>query len=159
MKVKLLFACNKKSVEERTKIVATAGKLSRFPGTVTEVYKSSTDYEKNKKFIERVIAMGHDSITDHDYLVFSLENVTPMLEQIIIQERFSSFTIKSRREVDFSKVGFITPDFRDEKYQLIKNNLEVQKKYKETPGFKEKEKEYDKNRYNIIKNKILERKK
>jgi thymidylate synthase (FAD) len=130
MKVKLLFACNKKSVEERTKIVATAGKLSRFPGTVTEVYKSSTDYEKNKKFIERVIAMGHDSITDHDYLVFSLENVTPLVEQIIIQERFSSFTIKSRREVDFSKVGFITPDFRDKKYHVLKNNLDLQKKYK-----------------------------
>ena len=88
MKVKLLSVYKKKRVEERIQIVATAGKLSRFPGTVTEVYKSSTDYEKNKKFIERVITMGHDSITDHDYLVFSLENVTPMLEQIIIQERF-----------------------------------------------------------------------
>lgn len=130
MKVKLLFACNKKSLEERAKIVATAGKLSRFPGTVTEVYKSSTDYEKNKRFIERVIAMGHESITDHDYLVFSLENVTPLVEQIIIQERFSSFTIKSRREVDFSNVGFITPDFRDINYNVLENNLKLQKKYK-----------------------------
>ena len=55
MKVKLLFACNKKSVEERTKIVATAGKLSRFPGTVTEVYKSSNDYEKNKTFRKKTL--------------------------------------------------------------------------------------------------------
>lgn len=135
MRVKLLFACNKKSVEERTKIVATAGKLSRFPGTVTEVYRSSTDYEKNKRFIERVIAMGHDSITDHDYLVFSLENVTPMVEQIIIQERFSSFTIKSRREVNFASVGFLTPSFRDKNYNLISNNIELQKKYKKHMKF------------------------
>ncbi len=130
MKVKLLFACNKKALNERTRIVATAGKLSRFPGTVTEVYKSSTDYEKNKKFIERVIAMGHESITDHDYLVFALENVTPFVEQIIIQERFSSFTIKSRREVNFANVGFVTPEFRNQKYQVLNNNLELQKKYK-----------------------------
>ncbi len=135
MKVKLLFACNKKSVEERTKIVATAGKLSRFPGTVTEVYKSSTDYEKNKKFIERVIAMGHDSITDHDYLVFALENATPMVEQIIIQERFSSFTIKSRREVNFANVGFVTPDFRDKNYHILPNNKELQKMYKKHMKF------------------------
>lgn len=135
MKVKLLFACNKKALNERTRIVATAGKLSRFPGTVTEVYKSSKDYEKNKKFIERVIAMGHDSITDHDYLVFALENVTPLVEQIIIQERFSSFTIKSRREVDFSKVGFITPDFRDKKYKILKNNSLLKQKYRKHMHF------------------------
>jgi hypothetical protein len=36
---------------------------------------------------------------------------------------------------------------------------EIQKKYKEVPGFKEKQKEYDKNRYEEIKDKILERKK
>jgi len=130
MKVKLLFAYNKKSLEQRTQIVATAGKLSRFPGTVSEVFKDSKDYAKNKKFIERVIKMGHDSITDHDYLVFSLENVTPMVEQVIIQERFSSFTIKSRREVNFAKVGFVTPSFRDKDFNLMANNLELQKEYK-----------------------------
>ena len=35
----------------------------------------------------------------------------------------------------------------------------IQKKYKEAPGFKEKQKEYDKNRYDEIKDQILERKK
>ncbi len=135
MKVKLLSICTKKSVEGRIKIVATAGKLSRFPGTVTEVYKSSTDYEKNKKFIERVIKMGHESITDHDYLVFALENVTPMVEQVIIQERFSSFTIKSRREVNFAKVGFVTPNFRDKNYNVLSNNIELQKEYKKHMKF------------------------
>jgi len=135
MKVKLLSVYKKKRVEERIQIVATAGKLSRFPGTVSEVFKDSTDYEKNKKFIERVIKMGHDSITDHDYLVFSLENVTPMVEQVIIQERFSSFTIKSRREVNFAKVGFVTPNFRDKDYNILPNNLELQKKYKKHMKF------------------------
>lgn len=130
MRVKLLMVTNKKRIEERTQIVATAGKLSRFPGTVTDVLKSSKEYDKNKKFIERVIKMGHESITDHDYLVFSIENVSPMIEQTIIQERFSSFTIKSRREVNFAKVGFVTPNFRDKNYNVLSNNLELQKKYK-----------------------------
>jgi len=35
---------------------------------------------------------------------------------------------------------------------------EIQKKYKETPGFKDREKEYDKQRYEEKKDKILERK-
>lgn len=129
MKIKLLSVYKKKSVNERVQIVATAGKLSRFPGTVTQVYKSSTDYEKNKRFIERVIEMGHDSITDHDYLVFSLENVSPIVEQTLIEERFSSFTIKSRREVNFANVGYYKPVFKDNNGTILKNNSELLKKY------------------------------
>lgn len=129
MKVKLLSVTNKDRVEERIKVVATAGKLSRFPGTVTEVYKTCEDPAKNKRFIERVIEMGHDSITDHDYLVFAIEDVSPIVEQILIKERFSSFTIKSRREVDFSNAGYYVPEFRDKDYQVLANNKELQKLY------------------------------
>ena len=131
MKVKLLSVTNKDRVEERIKVVATAGKLSRFPGTVTEVYDSCEDVAKNQRFIERVIGMGHESITDHDYLVFAIEDVSPIVEQILIEERFSSFTIKSRREVDFSNAGYYVPEFRDNNHQVLANNKELQKMYME----------------------------
>ena len=131
MNVKLLTGTAKSRVDERVKIVAAAGKLSRFPGKVTEVYRSCVDSEKNKKFINRVIGMGHESITDHDYLVFAIEDVSPIIEQILIEERIASFTIKSRREVDFSNAGYYIPDFRDKDYNISSKNRELKKLYNE----------------------------
>lgn len=119
-------------IERRTNIVATAGRLSRFAGTVFEILETieGRDFEKNVKFAERVIEMGHDSITDHDYCVFAIQDVSPVIEQTIIEERFSSFTIKSRREVDFSKVGFYVPDFHDEAGNILPNNESLKEKYR-----------------------------
>ena len=111
-------------VERKAEIVSTAGRLSRNPGTVFDVLglSESKTLEQNLSFIKRVVGMGHDSITDHNYCVFAIKDVSPVIEQTIIAERFSSFTIKSRREVDFSKVGFYTPDFHDKQGNLLDNN-------------------------------------
>jgi hypothetical protein len=50
-----------------------------------------------------------------------------------------------------------SPDgHRNECKECVKD---IQKKYKEAPGFKEKQKEYDKNRYSEIRDDILENKK
>lgn len=119
-------------IERRTGFVATAGRLSRFPGNVFEILNTieKKSFDKNIEFVKMVTTMGHDSITDHDYCVFALQDVSSVIEQTIIAERFSSFTIKSRREVDFSKVGFYTPDFHDENGNLIKNNEAVKQEYK-----------------------------
>lgn len=99
--------------KRRTDITATAGRLSRYPGSVFDILNTieSRSFEKNVAFVENVTDMGHDSITDHPYLVFALQDVSIVIEQTIIAERFCSFTIKSRREVDFSKVGHYTNDF------------------------------------------------
>ncbi len=131
MKVKLLLGSDKKSVTKRIKTVAAAGKLSRFPGKVTEVYNTCDDVEKNKRFINRVIGMGHESITDHDYLVFAIEDVSPIIEQILIEERIVSFTIKSRREVNFSNAGYYVPNFRDKDHNVLKNNRTLKRMYHE----------------------------
>lgn len=118
--------------ERRTNIVATAGRLSRYPGTVFEILETieGRDFEKNVDFAKRVISMGHDSTTDHDYCVFAIQDVSPVVEQTIIEERFSSFTIKSRREVDFSKVGFYVPDFHDEEGNILPSNESLKEKYR-----------------------------
>ena len=116
---------------ERVKKVSSAGRLSRFAGDVFEVIgmSGSKTFEQNVNFAKKVISMGHDSITDHDYLVFAIKNVSPVIEQTIIEERFSSFTIKSRREVDFSKVGFYIPDFRDKNGKILSNNDSIKDEY------------------------------
>lgn len=129
MKIELIGGTSKENLETRIRNVAAAGKLSRFPGNVYEVIESCNDYEKNLKMIERIIKMGHKSIIEHDYLVFALCDVTPIIEQTIIGNRLTSFTIKSRREVDFRNVGFYTPEFRDKDYKIHKDNKKLQEKY------------------------------
>lgn len=116
----------------RSEIVSSAGRLSRFPGDAKEVLElsESKTNEINDRFISRVIGLGHKSISDHDYLVFTIKNVSAIIEQIIIEERIASFTIKSRREVDFSKAGYYVPDFHYENGALLENNSELKKQYK-----------------------------
>lgn len=118
--------------ERRSEIVSSAGRLSRFAGDVLEVLGLSENktLEQNTKFASAVIGMGHDSISDHDYCVFAIKDVSPIVEQFIIEERFVSFTIKSRREANFANVGFYVPDFYDKNGNIIPNNEEVQEEYK-----------------------------
>ena len=107
------------------------GKLSRFPGNVFEVLEATNDYESNLKMIKRIIKMGHKSIIEHDYLVFGICDVTPIIEQTIIGARLSSFTIKSRREVDFRTAGFYIPKFRDKSGEELKEINKITERYKQ----------------------------
>ena len=61
-------------IESKIQTVSTAGRLSRFKGDVLEILDISQDktFESNINYIKRVTKMGHDSITDHDYLVFAI---------------------------------------------------------------------------------------
>ena len=129
MKIELLGGCTKEELESRIQRVASAGKLSRFKGNVFEVLESCNNYENNLKLIKRIIGMGHKSIIEHDYLVFALVDVSPIVEQTIIGNRLTSFTIKSRREVDFRNVGYYIPDFRNNKMELHAKNDELKEKY------------------------------
>ena len=130
MKVELLGGYKEEELKKRIKNVAAAGKLSRFPGNVLEVLETCDDYDKNLRLVKRIIQMGHKSIIEHDYLVFALCDVTPIIEQTIIGYRLTSFTIKSRREVDFSKVGYYIPEFRNEKNEIHKDNEKLKEEYK-----------------------------
>ncbi|MDE5889293.1 MAG: FAD-dependent thymidylate synthase, partial [Bacilli bacterium] len=50
--------------------------------------------------------------------------------QVIIGYRLTSFTIKSRRNVDFRSVGTYVPDFKDVNGNVLPNNKKLQKMYK-----------------------------
>ncbi len=128
MKIQLLNT-TLENLEERIKTIACAGALSRFDGTVSEVFEDRDNYDDNLELINLVMKLGHKSIAEHDYFVFALENVTPIVEQTIISYRLTSFTIKSRRNVDFRKAGFYVPIFKDNAGNVLKNNQELQKIY------------------------------
>lgn len=119
MRVELL---NGKDLENRLQIMATAGMLSRANSDVFELFESREN-KKNIDVVKNIIGMGHESIIEHDYLVFAIKDVSPIIEQILIGQRLASFTIKSR-EVDFSKVGFYHPDF-----SYLENGKEISDMY------------------------------
>jgi thymidylate synthase (FAD) len=129
MRIELIGGCSQEELEARVTKVAAAGKLSRFPGNVFEVIDSCNDYESNLKLVKRIIKMGHKSIIEHDYLVFALNDVTPIVEQTIIGNRLTSFTIKSRREVDFRTAGFYVPEFRNKNLEPHEKNEELKEKF------------------------------
>lgn len=130
---KLLEEIRQIEIARKSEIVSSAGRLSRATGTVLDIVGLSENktLDQNVKFANLVIGMGHNSISDHDYCVFALKDVSPLVEQTIIEERFSSFTIKSRREVDFSQVGYVVPDFHDENGNLLPNNEQLKEEYKQ----------------------------
>ena len=74
--------------------------------------------------------MGHMSFIEHATFTIAFENVSAFVEQFFIEFRLASFTIKSRRYVDFGKMGFYIPKFRlrtqsDNYYDLTKCYIEL----------------------------------
>lgn len=159
MRVEYLGNSDREEVERRLQQIAAAGKISRTSGKAYEVYEKCgkfdsngyekavakalengksresvdenkyTPFESNLRYIKRVINMGHKSISEHDYIMLAIDDVTPIIEHTIITSRLSSFTIKSRREVDFRNNGFYVPNFRDTNGDIHKDNETLKKIY------------------------------
>lgn len=96
-------------------MVASGGRISTMDGTANEIYAASlaAGQEKNEKLIGKVLSSGHESVLEHCYVNLSFENVSVLAEQFLIEFRLASFTVKSRRYVDFSKAGYFLPERAD----------------------------------------------
>ncbi len=90
-------------------IPSCAGRISTRPGTATELFDAATDKEKNASLICKVTQSGHNSTIEHCVYNLAFENVSVFAEQFLIEFRLASFTVKSRRYVDFANSGFYTP--------------------------------------------------
>ncbi len=93
------------------KICDSAARLSQVDKTGSEIY--NTEYPKF--VIPNVIKLGHKSVAEHAYFNFVFENVSVFVEHFMIEFRLASFTVKSRRYVDFRKAGFTIPDYLNKK--------------------------------------------
>ncbi len=133
MNIKLVGTSSEKEFRKNLEVCMASGILSRSSGTVFDVFDrvSQKSTDEVIGMIERVIGMGHTSIVDSDFFVFAISGVSPVVEQTLIESRFSTFTIKSRREVDFSTVGRVIPTFKDDNLnvlndqELLKNNYKI----------------------------------
>ena len=95
---------------EALRIVASSARISTQQGSAMEIYAKSGDAEKDKKLVGKVLSSGHKSVIEHQTLSIAFDNVSVLVEQFIIEFRLASYTVKSRRYVDFSDAGYVIPD-------------------------------------------------
>lgn len=97
-------------------LVSAGGRISTMDGTANEIFAKSlaAGREKNERLIGKVLSSGHTSVLEHCYVNLAFENVSVLAEQFLIEFRLASFTVKSRRYVDFSGAGYIEPELSGE---------------------------------------------
>lgn len=89
--------------------VAAAARISTTQGSALEVYERSREKENNSSLIEKVVGSGHTSTLEHQFFTVAFDNVSVCTEEFVIEFRLGSYTVKSRRYVDFSQAGFYVP--------------------------------------------------
>ena len=92
-------------------MISAGGRISTMEGTAGQIWQKSLELgeEKNERLIGKVVSSGHTSVLEHGYVNLSFEDVSVFAEQFLIEFRLASFTVKSRRYVDFSNCGWVTP--------------------------------------------------
>ena len=108
-------------------VCAASGRISTQSGTALEIFERSHDKEKNKNLINKVTKSGHTSTVEHIFFNIAFENVSVVVEQFMIEFRLASFTVKSRRYVDFADCGYLIPEFKcdedKEKYTAVMDKM------------------------------------
>ena len=90
-------------------VVASAARISTTQGTALEIYSKSCEKDNNASLIEKVVASGHTSTLEHQFFTVAFDNVSVCTEEFVIEFRLGSYTVKSRRYVDFTNAGFYIP--------------------------------------------------
>ena len=92
------------------RVVASSARISTQQGTAMEIYDKSHGDEKDLRLVNKVLASGHKSVIEHQTFGIAFDDVSVLVEQFVIECRLASFTVKSRRYVDFSEAGFVAPE-------------------------------------------------
>ena len=95
---------------EALRVVASAARISTQQGTALEIYDHSGDREKDLKLVGKVLSSGHKSVIEHQCFGVAFDDVSVLVEQFVIEFRLASFTVKSRRYVNFAGAGCVVPE-------------------------------------------------
>lgn len=98
--------------ENRTALRAAAAsaRISTQQGTALAIYEKSLGDEKDLNLLKKVLSSGHKSVIEHQTLTIAFNDVSVLVEQFVIECRLASFTVKSRRYVDFGAAGWVVPE-------------------------------------------------
>ena len=101
-----IISCNKNGSE----VCASAARISTTQGDANEIFEKAQGNPKNHDLIQKVLRSGHKSVIEHAVFTVAFWNVSACVEQYVIESRLASFTVKSRRYVDFSNFGYYVPE-------------------------------------------------
>lgn len=107
-------------------VCASAARISTTQGTALSIFERSKEKENNGTLIEKVVASGHQSVVEHSVFTVAFDNVSVCTEEFVIEFRLASYTVQSRRYVDFSETGFYQPGMPEacaESYQKHMRSL------------------------------------
>ena len=95
--------------ENQRCVVASAARISTGKGTAMEIFSRAGDPEKDGRLIKKVLSSGHKSILEHQFFSIAFNEVSVLAEQFMIEHRLASYTVKSRRYVNYSGAGYLVP--------------------------------------------------
>ena len=90
-------------------VCASAARISTTQGDAAALFQQAQGNPRNRDLIGKVLASGHRSVAEHAVFSIAMENVSVYVEQFFIECRLASFTVKSRRYVDFGGLGYYIP--------------------------------------------------
>lgn len=91
-------------------VCASAARISTTQGDALALFEKAQGNPKNQDLIGKVLRSGHRSVIEHAVFSIAMQNVSVYVEQYFIECRLASFTVKSRRYVDFSGLGYYVPE-------------------------------------------------
>lgn len=101
----IILSCN----TDAERICSSAARISTTSGSALDLYHTAEDTEKNRKLIRAVIKSGHRSVIEHAVFHLAFNDVSVAVEEFLIEFRLASYTVKSRRYVDFGHMGYYVP--------------------------------------------------
>ena len=106
-------------------VCAGAARISTTAGDAQAIFEDARGNSKNRALIGKVLASGHKSLIEHAVFTIALRDVSVFVEQFFIEFRLASFTVKSRRYVDFSRLGYyIPPELEGEDLDLYRRYMD-----------------------------------
>ena len=93
---------------------AASARISTQQGTALEIFDGSAGDDRDLKLMNKVLSSGHKSVIEHQTFTVAFNDVSVLVEQFVIECRLASFTVKSRRYVDFSAAGWVRPEGLDD---------------------------------------------
>lgn len=103
MKVKLIS-----HTPNPEQVVAAAAKLCYSNCSIQDLM-DGLDEESSRKFLQKLVSMGHESPTEHANFTFAIEGVSRSLLAQITRHRIASFSVQSQRYVCLDSFEYVTP--------------------------------------------------
>ncbi len=98
---------------------AASARISTQQGTAMDIYEKSLGDERDLNLLKKVLSSGHKSVIEHQTLTIAFNDVSVLVEQFVIECRLASFTVKSRRYVDFGAAGWVCPEGLTEEQKAL----------------------------------------